>query len=468
MRRQQSATHDVPDDGLDARTLPHNLDAERSVLGAILVHSAAFEIAEQHIKADDFYRDAHRRIYSRLSALMERNINPDFVTLKEELLRVGELDEVGGPGYISALADGVPKATNVTHYAGIVREKAALRRIIYASTATLTEAYAGEETAEDIVMHAERALVDVSASTGDNSQRSLKDTSQERFTALEWRYKHKGQLRGLDTGFTSINDLTLGWRPGDLIIVAARTSIGKTTFAVNTSMHTSQQGKRWGVFSLEMTREQIDDRILSTLSGVDCNRIQSGILGERDFGRLAPALETMARCDYIINDKAGQNILDIRRACRRIKSDGGIDGVLIDYVQLMPGCVDRKGANRTEETTYTANKAKELARELNVPVILVSQLRRSEGRPRLDDLRESGALEQAADVVGLLHRHDATVSGTTEFILAKQRNGPTGTRHLTIKRDTLTFTDGGVPEPPPAPPPVAKRAGRRYESPYPD
>lgn len=468
MRRAQSATYEAPSDGLDARTLPNNLDAERSVLGAILVHAAAFEIAEQYITHADFYRVAHQKIYQRLAALFERNIAADFVTLKEELMRTGELEDVGGPGYISALADGVPKATNVTHYAGIVKEKAALRRIIYAASGTLTEAYAAEETAEDIVLHAERALVDVAASSRDSHQRSFKDTSTERFAALEWRYKHKGQLRGLDTGYGSINDLTLGWRPGDLIIIAARTSIGKTTFVTNTSMHSAQQGKRWGIFSLEMTREQIDDRVLAMLSGVDCHRIQSGILGQADFAKLAPALEVMARCDYIVNDRAGQTILDIRRACRRIKNEGGIDGIVIDYVQLMPGSLNRKGATRTEELTDAAKGAKELGRDLNVPVILLSQLRRTEGRPRLDDLRESGGLEQAADIVGLLHRPDARVSGTTEFILAKQRNGPTGTVELTIRRDILRFTDGGMPIVEPEPPPAPKRAPKRYNPPYVD
>jgi replicative DNA helicase len=462
MRRQQSATDDPPSDGLDARTLPHNLDAERSVLGAILVHVAAFEIAEQFITHADFYRVAHQKIYQRLAALIDRNIAPDFVTLREELLRTGELDDVGGPTYISALADGVPKATNVTHYAGIVKEKAALRRIIYAANHTLTEAYAAEETSEDIVLHAERALVDVGAGSRDSQQRSLQDTTTERFTALEWRYKHKGQLRGLDTGFGSINDLTFGWRAGDLIIIAARTSIGKTTFVVNSLMHAAQRGKRIAMFSLEMTREQLDDRILAMLSGVDCTRIQSGILAQSDFAKLTPALEVMAHCPFIINDRAGQTILDIRRSARRINNEGGLDGVVIDYVQLMPSSLNRKGSTRTEEITDIANRAKELGRELSVPVFLLSQLKRTEGRPRVDDLRESGGLEQAADIVGLLHRPDARVSGTTEFILGKQRNGPTGTVYLTIKRDTLTFTEGGVPEPVAAPEPEPKKRQRRY------
>lgn len=464
VRRPKSVNgSEPPDDGLDARTLPHNLDAERSVLGAILVHPAAFEIAEQFIRADDFFRDAHRRIYQRLAALIDRRIDPDFVTLKEELARTGELDDVGGPVYISGLSDGVPKATNVTHYAGIVREKAALRRIIYAANTTLLEAYAAEESSDDIVSHAERALVGVAAGHTDNQQRSLKETATERFNALDWRYRHKGQLRGLASGFDSIDALTLGWRPGDLIIIAARTSVGKTTFVTNTSMHAAQQGKRVAVFSLEMTREQLEDRILSMLSGVDCSRIQSGILGQADFAKLAPALEVMAASDYIINDKAGQTILDIRRACRRIKSEGGLDEIVIDYVQLMPGSTGRKGATRTEEVTDTVNRAKELARELNVPVFLLSQLRRTEGRPRVDDLRESGGLEQAADLVGLLHRPDARISGTTEFILGKQRNGPTGTVNLTIRRDTLTFTDGGIPEAAPEPEPEPKSRPRKFK-----
>ena len=463
-RRQREETFE---EGIDARALPHNLEAERSVLGAILVHRAAYDIAEPLIRATDFYRQAHQRIYAALERLIDRRVEPDTLTLKEELLRTGELDDCGGPVYVASLADGIPRATNVTHYAGIVREKAALRRIIFAANSTLTEAYAAEESSETIVLHAERALVDVGAGVIDAGERSLKDTSNERFAAIEWRHQHKGQLRGLATGFDSINDLTLGWRPGDLVIIAARTSVGKTTFVTNTSMHSALTGKRWARFDYEMTREQLEDRILSELSGVDCTRIQSGILGQADFGRLGPALEQMAACHYIINDRAGLTILDIRRACRRIKSDGGLDGIIIDYVQLMPGSIERKSATRTEEITDIAKRAKELARELHVPVFLISQLKRSEGRPRVDDLRESGGLEQAADLVGLLHRPDARVSGTTEFILGKQRNGPTGTVNLTIKRDTLTFTDGGV-EPPKAPesPKKPRSNGRRYQSPY--
>jgi replicative DNA helicase len=446
--RSDSATEPpAHDDALDARTLPHNLEAERSVLGAILVHHAAYEIAEPIVRPEDFYRDAHRRIFSALTTLINRNIAPDFVTLKEELARLGELDEVGGPAYIAGLADGIPRATNVTYYAGIVREKAALRRIIYAANKVLIDAYAAEEPSEDIVSNAERALVDVAAGTRDSQQKSLKDTTNERFTAIEWRHQHKGQLRGIDSGYDSINDLTLGWRGGDLVIIAARTSIGKTTFTTNTAVHAALKGKRVATFSLEMTREQLEDRILSSLSGVDCSRIQSGVLGERDFTRLAPALEEMARMDFIINDRAGQTIIDIRRACRRIRSEGGLDLVVIDYVQLVPGSTNRRGATRTEEVTDIANRAKELAREMNVPVFLLSQLKRTEGRPRVDDLRESGGLEQAADLVGLLHRKDARASGPTEFIMGKQRNGPTGAVWLTIARDTLTFTDGGGPAP---------------------
>jgi replicative DNA helicase len=311
----------------------------------------------------------------------------------------------------------------------------------------LVEAYAAEEPSEDIVSKAERALVDVAAGQRDSSQRSLKDTANERYAALEWRHQHKGRLRGLDTGYGALNDLTLGWRGGDLIIIAARTSVGKTTFVTNTSMHAAQQGKRVAVFSLEMTREQLEDRILAMLSGVDCTRIQSGILSPTDFARLGPALEVMGTTDYIINDRAGLTILDIRRACRRLRSEGGLDEIVIDYVQLMTGSTQRKGATRTEEVTDIANRAKELARELNVPVFLLSQLKRTEGRPRVDDLRESGGLEQAADLVGLLHRPDARASGATELLLGKQRNGPTGTVWLNIARNTLTFTEGEAPQP---------------------
>lgn len=438
----------VPDVG-NERSLPHSLDAERSVLGAILVHNDAFETALSLLTPTQFYRKPHRQIFAAMTTLRQQQVVVDYVTLKEELARVGHLDEVGGPSYIASLGDGVPRATNVQYYAGIVAEKATLRALIDTANTIRTAAYEAERPASDLVSEADRALLALHGH-GAGQMRSLADTSGTRFTELEWRVEHKGELRGVTTGYQSIDELTLGLRAGDLDIIAARPSVGKTSLALNMGVHAASTGKRVAVFSLEMTREQLEDRILAQLSGVALSRIQSGHIGSQDWAPIATAIQGMHDLHIAIDDRAGQTAVDVRHGCRGlIAQHGTLDLAIVDYVQLMPGTLSRKGASRTEELSDTATQLKNLAKELSLPVLLLSQLRRHDGRPKIEDLRECGALEQIADFVGLLHRKDHRVSGTTEFILAKQRNGATGTLNLTLDRETTTFTDGGEPIPEP-------------------
>lgn len=437
----------------DQILLPRHLDAERSCLGAALVHNAAADYISDHLTADAFFSRAHGQIFDAIKLIRDQGREVDFITLRTELDRVKLLDQVGGPAYISGLADGVPRATNVQYYAGILKDLQTKRNLIEFAHRTVDLVAAGEHGAAQILADADRRLLELQGGHVEGRMRSIASRTSERFEALEWRQQHRGQLRGLHTGFKGINEMTLGWRRGDLIIIAARPSIGKTALLLNSFVHGAQTQRadgsptRLAIFSLEMRLEQLEGRMLAQLSGVDFTRIESGYLVDADWGKMSHALEAMSQLKIEIDDRAGQSALDIRAACRRLKGEGGLDAVAIDYVQLMPGTLERKGANRNEEITDISRRLKDLADELSAPVLLLSQLRRTEGRPRLDDLRESGSLEQACDVALLLHRKDHRVSGPTECNIAKQRNGPTGTIHLTFDRETQTITDLDEPVP---------------------
>jgi replicative DNA helicase len=434
--------------------LPRNMEAERSCLGCALVHLPAADYIRDHLTPDAFFGRQHQDIFTAIRNLRDERKTPDFITLKGELTRLKRLDQVGGPAYISSLVDGIPRATNVEYYAGILKDLQAKRALIEFSEHTINLVAGGDHNSDAILADADRRLLELQAGHVESRMRPMTETTRELFADIEWRVEHKGELTGVETGYPSINELTQGWQPGDLIVVAARPSIGKTILVTNSAVHAARslrpgtdRTRRVAIFSLEMRRKQLEFRILSQLSGVAATRIMTGYLGAPDYPRIAEALNIQGNLTIDINDKAGQSAIDVRAQCRRMKGDGELDMVIIDYVQLMPGTLERRGATRNEEITDISRRLKDLADEVSAPVILVSQLRRVDGRPKIDDLRESGSLEQAADVVILLHRKNHAASGTTECILAKQRNGPTGTVHLTVDRDTVTFTDGGEPEP---------------------
>lgn len=444
-RQARPAPAPPPD---DQRILPHNLEAERSVLGAILIHNESFVELASLLTAKDFYRVAHRQIWEAVVTVVDdRKQGLDFVTLKDELARRGELEEVGGPSYISSLTDGLPHSSNIKHYAGIVREKARLRALIRTASALMVTAYDGAESSGALIAKADRALLDLQ-SAGD--RRSLVGmTPGALLTDLEDRVATKGVLRGVDTGFASINGETMGWQAGDLIIIAARPSIGKTTFVMNSVVAgAGAQGKHVAIFSLEMRRIQLEYRMLASLAKVPLRKLFTGYLAPADYPPLNEAFTKIDQLPLYIADRAGQSAGDIRMACRRLRNETQLDLVVIDYVQLMAGSLDRRGATRNEEVTDISRKLKVLADELAVPVLLLSQLNRGadarlDPRPKLSDLRESGALEQDADLVCFLHRKNHREGGVTNFIIEKQRNGPTGTVNLTLDRDITLFTDGG-------------------------
>src|SRR6187402_210524 len=392
------------------RTLPHNLEAERSVLGAILVQNDAFNLAAQVIDGKDFYRDAHRRIFDRMAALSERNHAIDFVTLKEELSRAGELDEVGGPAYVASLADGVPRATNVEYYAKIVKEKSTLRNLIYAANKILTNAYEADQEPDLILDEAESAIFSVADDRLKAGFVPMATLVKESFPKIEQLFEQKRLITGVPTGFVDLDEMTRGLQGGDLIIVAARPSMGKTSLVLNIAQHVAIQPEHTvGFFSLEMSKESLFLRLLTAEAQIDSHRLMSGAIGQKDYGRISHALETLSAMRLFIDDTATIGVLEMRAKARRLQSEHRLSLLVVDYIQLMSG--RGRFENRTLELASISRSLKGLAKELSVPIIVLSQLSRapesrSDHRPQLSDLRESGALEQDADIVAFIFREE--------------------------------------------------------------
>lgn len=435
-----------------ARTLPHNLEAERSVLGAILIDNHTFNLAAAVITADAFFRDAHRRIYERMADLSERNQPIDLVTLKEALERSGELEEVGGPAYVASLVDGVPRSTNIEHYAQIVKEKATLRALIFSANKILANAYEADQEADVILDDAESSIFAVAEDRTKTGFIPMRDLVKESFPKIEKLFEHKSHITGIATGFDDLDRKTRGLQPGDLVIVAARPSMGKTSLVLNICQHVATHGGVAGFFSLEMSKEQLFMRMLASEARIDMFRLLSGQIGQREYGQITHALETLSEASLFIDDTAGIGVMEMRAKARRLKAEHGLHVLAIDYVQLMTG--RGRFENRTLELAAISRSLKGLAKELSVPIIVLSQLSRapearSDKRPQLSDLRESGALEQDADVVGLIFREEmyklgdepSENDGVAELIIAKQRNGPTGTIKLAFLREQTRFAN---------------------------
>jgi replicative DNA helicase len=434
------------------RTLPHNLEAERSVLGAILVHNEAFNMAAQVIDSRDFYRDAHRRIFDKMVLLNERHQAIDFVTLKEELARAGEIEEVGGPAYVASLADGVPRATNVEYYARIVKEKATLRNLIFAANKILSNAYEADQESDLILDEAESSIFAVADDRLKAGFIPMHQLVKDSFPKIEQLFEQKRLITGVATGFVDLDEMTRGLQPGDLIIVAARPSMGKTSLVLNMAQYVAIQPEQTvGFFSLEMSKESLFLRLLTSEAQIDSHRLMSGAIGQKDYGRISHALETLSAMRLFIDDTANIGVLEMRAKARRLQAEHRLSLLVVDYIQLMSG--RGRFENRTLELASISRSLKGLAKELGVPIVVLSQLSRapesrSDHRPQLSDLRESGALEQDADVVVLIYRDDAynrdpnsPDAGTAELIVAKQRNGPTGTVRLAFLREQTRFAN---------------------------
>jgi replicative DNA helicase len=435
------------------RTLPHNLEAEKSVLGAILIHNDAFNHAAELIDSRDFFRDAHRRIFDKMVALSERTEAIDLVTLKEELRRSGELEEVGGPAYIASLADGVPRSANVEHYARIVKEKATLRNLIHSANRILADAYQAEEDADLILDGAEKAIFEIAEDRIREGFVPLRDLVQSSFATIEKLQQHKGLVTGVPTGFVDLDEMTSGLQPSDLVLVAARPSMGKTSFVLNIAQHIGTQTEMTvGFFSLEMSKEQLFMRMLTSEARIDAHRFRSGYLNEKDYGRLSHALGTLAEARVFIDDTASIGVLEMRAKARRLQAEHGLHLLIIDYIQLMQG--RGRFESRQQELASISRSLKGLAKELKIPIVALSQLSRapetrSDHRPQLSDLRESGALEQDADLVMFIFREEQyrtedgqpnqEAEGVAEIIVGKQRNGPTGVVKLAFIKEHTRF-----------------------------
>ena len=437
----------MPDPAVD-RPLPHNLEAERAVLGAVLLDAEAIHRAVEFITDTDFFRDAHRRIFAKMLELAERSQAIDFITVKDELGRSGDLDQVGGPAYIASLVDGLPRGVNVADYARIVKEKSSLRSLIQSANRVLTSAYQAEEDAGAIIDEAEREIFSIAEGAIHQGFVSMRDLANASFAVVEQAHARKQLVTGVPTGFIELDEMLAGLQPSDLIIVAARPSMGKTSLVLNIAQHVgTKTNMTVGFFSLEMSKEQLFLRMLTSEAGIDAHRLRTGFLGERDFPKLTHAMEVLGGAHIFIDDSASIGVLEMRAKARRLKAEHGLDLIIIDYIQLMQG--RGRFENRVTELASISRGLKGLAKELSVPVVVLSQLSRApenrpNKRPQLSDLRESGALEQDADVVIMIFREDmyeATEEnqGVAELIIAKQRNGPTGTARLAFIREYTRF-----------------------------
>jgi replicative DNA helicase len=434
------------------RTLPHNLEAEKSVLGAILLNNHAFNQAAEIIDAEDFFRDAHRRIFEKMVLLTDRNDPVDLVTLKDELGRSGELEDVGGPAYISALTDGVPRSANIEHYARIVKEKSTLRRLIQSANEVLVRAYDAEEDADDLLDEAERSIFQIAEGRMRSGFIRIGELVDSGYQLIEQMQAQRGLVTGVPSGFVDLDEMTSGFQKSDLVIVAARPSMGKTSLVLNMAVNSAvESGRSVGIFSLEMSKEQLFMRMLTSESRVDAHRFRGGFLGEQDYARLVEAFARLHDAKIFIDDTPSVGILEMRAKCRRLKLEHGLDMVVVDYLQLMQG--RGRFESRQQELASISRSIKILAKELEVPILALSQLSRapearSDHRPQLSDLRESGALEQDADVVMFIFREDMyqvegernpETEGTAELIIGKQRNGPTGSVRLAFLKQYTRF-----------------------------
>jgi replicative DNA helicase len=430
---------------------PQNIEAEQAVLGAIIFDNEALPTAlEVKLDADDFYKEAHRRIYRAILELYDKNEPIDIVTLTDYLRRSGDIEAVGGLTYLSALADSVPTSANIRYHTRIVREKALLRALIKTATNITSRVYEETTGADDLVDYAETVIFDIAEQRTTASFAVMKDVIKDTFKMIEQLYDKKEAITGVPTGFKDLDEITSGFQPGDLIIIGGRPGMGKTAFALNIAQHTAVNMRiPVAVFSLEMSKEQLAMRMLCAESMVDSSRVRKGFIGREDWPKLTNAAGRLADAPIFIDDSSAVTVLEIRAKARRLKKEkGGLSLIVVDYLQLMRsrGNFER----REQEISDISRSLKGLAKELKVPVVALSQLNRSvesrhEKIPTLADLRESGAIEQDADLIIFLFREElysrTATKGVADIIVAKQRSGPTGTVKLTFRADCTKFHD---------------------------
>ena len=432
------------------RVPPQNLEAESSVLGGILLENDAINVVLELLRTGDFYRESHRKIFRAMIELADRSEPVDIITLSECLKNRGELEAVGGSAYLASLNDFVPTAANISYYARIVREKSILRHLINAATEVATKGYDGTGNVEELLDSAERAIFDITEQRIKGSFVKVGDMMKDSIKMVEKLFERKTMITGVPTGFKDLDTKTAGLQPADLIIVAARPGMGKTAFSLNIASHAAFSGYGVAVFSLEMAKEQLALRLLCSEARVDNSKVRTGYLSDRDFPKLATAAGRLHDALIFVDDTPAISVLELRAKARRIARDREkkLGLIIVDYLQLMRGT--GAAQNREQEISEISRSLKALAKELNVPVLAVSQLnRRVEDRndktPQLSDLRESGAIEQDADVIAFIYREAAynpkSEDNTATITIAKQRNGPTGDLSLTFLREFTRFED---------------------------
>ncbi len=444
------------------RVPPHNREAEQSVIGAIFLDPQSLITASEILLADDFYQNAHKQIFETMLRLSDQGKAIDVVTVTEELSAKKEIEDVGGLSYLLELANAVPTAANVAHYAKIVEEKALLRRLIRVATKIVEDGYTREDEVEALLGEAEKKMMEVANRKNAGDFKHVKDVLVETFDNIEQLQSQKGDVTGIPTGFRDLDNITAGFQRNDLIIVAARPSVGKTAFALNVAQSVAVQAREnVAIFSLEMGAEQLVMRMLCAEGNIDAQVLRTGALTTEDWGKLTMAMGSLSNSGIFIDDTPGVRINEIRAKCRRLAQEHGLGMILIDYLQLIQGS-GKPGENRQQEVSEISRSLKGLARELKVPVIALSQLsrgveQRQDKRPMMSDLRESGSIEQDADIVAFLYRDDyydkeSESKNMIEIIIAKQRNGPTGTVTLAFKKEFNKFINVDWSQMPPPPP----------------
>lgn len=420
------------------RTLPQSIEAEQSVIGSMIIDRSAIAQAAEGLDEEDFYRDSHKVLFKSIIDMFKRDMAVDLVTVLEHLKATDTLERAGGVTYVTEITSSVPTTANLASYIQIVQEKSTLRKLIKASTSIIEESYNKQGEVENVLDAAEKRIFDIAEKRTTSDFEPLNQVLERGFIEIERLFNNKGEITGVGSGFIDLDAKTSGFQKGDMVLIAARPSMGKTTFALNIAEHAAlREGKSVVVFSLEMSKEQLAYKLLCSEANVDMLKLRTGALDDKDWENIARATGPLSKAKIYIDDTAGVSVMEMRSKCRRLKMEYGIDLILIDYLQLMSGS---SSESRQQEVSEISRSIKALAKEMECPVIALSQLsrapeQRADHRPMLSDLRESGSIEQDADLVMFLYRDEYYNKETEEknvgeCIIAKQRNGPVGTVKL--------------------------------------
>ena len=421
-------------EGPGIKSSPQSIEAEKSVLGSMMIDKNVIAQAVEILSAEDFYRDAHKYIFKSIVEMYQRDEPIDEITLLEHLKSTDRLEKSGGISYITEIGSSVLTTANVKSYIKIVEDKATLRKLIDSSTKIIESCYNNQDDVEKVIDVAEQKIFDLAERKSSSDFEPLSDILERGFEQIETLFNNKGEVTGVGSGFKDLDDLTSGFQKGDMILIAARPSMGKTTFALNIAEHAAlREGKSVVIFSLEMSKEQLAYKLLCSEANVDMLKLRTGNLEDKDWENIARASGPLSSAKIYIDDTAGVSIMEMRSKCRRLKIEYGIDLILIDYLQLMSGSGEE---SRQQEVSEISRNIKAIAKEMQCPVIALSQLsrapeQRADHRPMLSDLRESGSIEQDADLVMFLYRDEyynkeTEEKNVAECIIAKQRNGPVG------------------------------------------